>query len=390
MKILVFSSLFPNHTEPDFGVFVKNRMVHVSRIEECDLVVVAPVPYCPPWRIMGKWFKYSQIKRHEVISGVDVYHPRYLLIPKVSMLFHGLMMFIFSVNLVRRLHKTSGFNIIDAHYIYPDCFAGVLLGRLLRLPVAVSARGTDINGFPRFRTIRPLIKFVLDRADQVISVCASLKDAMIDLGCPGEKINVLPNGIDVSRFYLIDKKEARKSLGLSGKQKIILSVGGLIPRKGHHLTIQAMKKIMTIHPDACLVIAGKGEEEATLRDLAAKEGVEKCVAFQGHIPNELLIKWYNAADVFCLASSREGWANVIMESMACGLPVVATNVWGAPEIITSQDVGILVERDTDSIAKALSHALNQKWDRTKIRAHVEKRTWDVVADEVYSVFKRMA
>lgn len=389
MKILVFTSLFPNHLEPDFGVFVKNRMVHVNLVPGCEVVIVAPVPFCPPWRMLGKWFRYSQIKRHEVISGVDVYHPRYLLIPKVSMLFHGLFMFLFSMGLVRMLHKKMGFDIIDAHYIYPDCLAGVLLGRWLKLPVCVSARGTDINDFPKFRTIRPMIKYTLSAAGQVISVCGALKDAMVKLGCPGKKINVIPNGIAVDRFYVTEQKVARRSLGLLENQKIIFSVGGLIPRKGHNLTINAMHEILAAEPNTQLVIAGKGEEEINLKNQVVDQGLKECVTFLGHVPNDQLIQWYNAADVFCLASSREGWANVIMESIACGLPVVATKVWGAPEIITTPDVGILVERNAESIADGLIQALGKTWDKKRIRAHVANRTWQVVAEEVKTVFDRL-
>ncbi len=389
MKILVFTSLFPNHREPDFGVFIKNRMVHVNQLKECNILVVAPVPYCPPWPILGKWFQYSQIKKYETIFGIDVYHPRYLLIPKVSMMVHGLSMFLFSLGLVKKLNKQFDFDLIDAHYIYPDCLAGVLLGKIFKRPVAVSARGTDINDFPKYRTIRPFIKYTLASADRVISVCKALKNAMVEIGCDDEKVHVIPNGIDVDKFYIIDTKRARLGLNLDEKEKIILSVGGLISRKGHHLTINAMKEIIEAEPYARLYIAGKGEQEDALRHLVLQKGLEGYVTFLGHVPNKQLIQWYNAADVFCLASSREGWANVIMESMACGLPVVATKVWGAPEIITNSKVGLLVERNVKSIAENLIKALGKTWEKPLIRSHVEKRTWHVVADEVKSVFKHV-
>ncbi len=389
MKILVFTSLFPNHQEPDFGVFVKNRMVHVNGIKGCKIVVVAPIPFCPPWPIFGKWFKYSQIKRHEVISGVKVYHPRYLLIPKVSMLFHGLLMFIFSMGLVRMLHKKNGFHIIDAHYIYPDCLAGVLLGQCLKLPVCVSARGTDINDFPKFRMIRPMIKYTLSGAEQVISVCGALKDVMVKLGCPDKKISVIPNGIDIDQFFAIEQEDARQNLGLKKKQKIILSVGGLIPKKGHQLIIKAMHKILKAQPNTRLVIAGKGDHETNLKQLVLAHKLKDSVTFLGHVPNYQLIEWYNASNVFCLASASEGWANVIMEAMACGLPVVVTNVSGAPEIITTPDVGILVERNVESIADGLIQALKKNWDKERIRKHVTSRTWQVVAEEVKAVFGQM-
>ena len=150
-----------------------------------------------------------------------------------------------------------------------------------------------------------------------------------------------------------------------------------------------MHEILATEPSAQLVIAGKGEEEINLKNQVVDQGLKECVTFLGHVPNNQLIQWYNAADVFCLASSREGWANVIMESMACGLPVVATKVWGAPEIITTPDVGILVERNVESIAGGLIQALGKNWDKERIRAHVANRTWQVVAEEVKTVFDRL-
>lgn len=117
--------------------------------------------------------------------------------------------------------------------------------------------------------------------------------------------------------------------------------------------------------------------------------LEDRVTFLGHVPNPDLVKWYNAADVFCLASSREGWANVIMEAMACGTPVVATNVWGAPEIITNPEVGLLVERTVESISEGLIKALKKPWNRDAIVDHVSKRTWSVVAGEVRHVFEKV-
>ena len=160
----------------------------------------------------------------------------------------------------------------------------------------------------------------------------------------------------------------------------------MTPLKGHHFTIDAMQNVISEIPEAHLYIAGTGEYEETLKKQVSEKGLDDCVTFLGHVPNKELLKWYNSADVFCLASSREGWANVIMESMACGTPVVATNVWGAPEIITKKEVGILVERNVDSISRGLIDALKRDWEQKLIFEHVSKRTWTVVAQEVKDVF----
>jgi glycosyltransferase involved in cell wall biosynthesis len=389
MKILVFTSLFPNHLNPDSAVFIKNRMFHFAKLDGCEIRVVAPVPYCPPFKVFGYWYEFSQIKSHEIMQGMHVYHPRYLLIPKISMQIHGLSIFLSTIGLIKEIQREFPFDLIDAHYIYPDCFAGMLLGKIFKKPVVVSARGTDINQFSRFKTIRPMIKTTLKHSSYVISVCNALKGVMVKLGADASKTIVIPNGIDTSLFYPEDKNIARQFLSLDNHKKIIFSAGSLITRKGHHLVIDAMEDIIQKFPDTHFYIAGKGIYQQTLEKKISEKRLGAYITLLGHVPNSDLKQWYSAADVFCLASSREGWANVIMESMACGTPVIATNVWGAPEIITTSEVGLLVERNKVSIAEGLIKALNKNWDRKKIREHVSKRTWNIVAQEVKDVFNQV-
>jgi glycosyltransferase involved in cell wall biosynthesis len=359
MKILVYTSLFPNHLNPDFGIFIKNRMFNFAKLDNCQIVVVAPVPYCPPWKRLGRWYEFSKIKKKEVMQGIIIYHPRYLLVPKISMLVHGLSMFLSSIGTIKKIKKEFSFDLIDAHYVYPDGFAGLLLGRYFNKPLVVTARGSDIHQFSQMRFIKPFIKKTLKQSQHNISVCNALGKIMIDLGSPVERIDVIPNGVDIDRFFPVDKKAARKYLSISPTTKVIFSVGSLIPLKGHHLTIEALKEIIKQIPEAHLYIAGKGDYLKALENKISELRLEKFITLLGHVRHTELINWYSAADVFCLASSREGWANVIMESMACGTPVVATNVWGAPEIITDPDVGILVERNPEAISKALIHALKE-------------------------------
>lgn len=386
MRVLVYTSLFPNHLNPDFGIFIKNRMLSFSKLNNCQVVVVAPVPYCPPWKFLGKWYEFSKIKKKEMMQGVMIYHPRYPLIPKISMLVQGVSMFLSSIKTLREINNKFSFDLIDAHYVYPDGFAGRLLSNYFDKPLVVTARGSDIHKFSQMRLIKPFIKHTLKKSQYNISVCNALKKVMLDLGSPVETTSVISNGVDSEKFFPIRKKEARKSLSVFKNAKVILSVGSLIPLKGHHVVIEAMQYIIRETNNIHLYIAGKGDYLGVLENKISKLKLDKNVTFLGHVKNSELIKWYSAADVFCLASSREGWANVIMESMACGTPVVATNVWGAPEIITDPDVGTLVERNPEAISRALIDAFKKKWDREKIIKHVNKRSWSVVAKEVKDVF----
>jgi glycosyltransferase involved in cell wall biosynthesis len=231
-----------------------------------------------------------------------------------------------------------------------------------------------------------MIRFALGHSDKIISVCGALAQEMAAIGIDNGKISIIPNGVDAGRFHLADKKLARGKLSISDESKLLLSVGALIPRKGFHLLLQAFKQLVKQMDGLHLCIIGEGPHRSSLEEQIKIFDLDRYVTLVGECPHEDLPMWYNAADLFCLASSREGWANVIMESLACGTPVVATNVWGAPEILTSHDVGLLVERTPDSIAAGLYDALSKEWDRKRIRAHVAGRTWDAVAREVEQVF----
>jgi teichuronic acid biosynthesis glycosyltransferase TuaC len=382
MRILVFTSLFPNSQLPDFGIFIFQRISHLAQRPGTTVRVVAPVPYFPSWIPSSRWGKYGHLTYEERVENLNVYHPRYPLLPGLLMPLHGFLMFVGSLLLVRRLHRQFRFDCIDAHYVYPDGFAAILLGKMLGLPVFVSARGTDINVFPKFRSIRPLIIWSLRKAAGIVAVSSALKNAMVDLGLPADKIRVIPNGVDTNRFHPIPQQEARQNLGLPQNTKVIVSVASLTEGKNHAVLISAFAKALGDSPNAKLFLIGEGPERTVLQELIGKLRLDENVILAGAKPNQELASWFSAADVSCLVSSREGWPNVIMESIACGTPVVATKVGGVPEIIYSPELGVLTEQDCDSIAAALESALAKTWDREALALHARSRGWTEVASEV--------
>ena len=382
MRVLTFTSLFPNAVEPLLGIFVYQRLAHLARRPGNLVQVVAPVPYFPSWLRGSRWQAKAQVPRHEQFGELTVYHPRYPLLPRVSMPLQGLLMFLGSLSLVRRLHRRMHFDCIDAHYVYPDGFAALLLGKWLRLPVVVSARGTDINLFPSFRLIRPMIRWTLRRAEGIVGVCAALKDAMVELGVPPEKIRVIGNGVDAHRFEPMERRAARDKLGLPRDAPMIVAVGALIPRKGYQFLLPALAAMAPRYPALRLYIVGEGDFRAELENMARRLSLDDRVFLVGSRPNEELSSWYSAADVSCLVSSREGWPNVLLESLACGTPVVATKVWGVPEVLVSPELGIMVDQDSRDIAAELARALETHWDRNALVRHARNRTWEVVAAEV--------
>jgi glycosyltransferase involved in cell wall biosynthesis len=389
MKVLVFTSLYPNNVWPNHGVFVKERMTAFARLNNGNVKVVAPVPYYPSMPF-GSRQGFARVSRREVRDGMDVYHPRFFMTPKVGMALYGLTMFWSVIRTVRRIQRDFDFDLIDAHYVFPDGFAAVLLGRALRKPVVVSARGSDINQFAAFPLIRKCLQITLRRADKVIAVCQALKEAMIKLGTPEEKISVISNGVDTNKFRPMPKDEARTALGLPAGT-MLLSVGGLIPRKGFDVLIRALKILIDEYheKDLYLVIIGDGESRQDLGDLVAALELKDRVRFTGPVPHRDLYAWYSAADLFCLASDREGWPNVILESLACGTPVVATDIWGVPEILVSEEVGLLTKRDDRDIARTIANALSRPWRSESLATFARGHTWARAAQALDRLFREV-
>lgn len=382
MRILTFTSLFPNKIEPVHGIFIAQRISHLAKRPGCNVRVIAPVPYFPSWLGWSRWKVAGQIPRHESVEKLTVDHPRYPLLPKVSMPLQGFCMFLGSIWKARKLNKEKKFDCIDAHYVYPDGFAAVLLGKTLDIPVIVSARGTDVNLFPSFWLIRSLIRWTLKKVAGIIAVSASLKEVIVTLGIPANRVRVIGNGIDPMKFSPVNPREAREHLGLPDTGPIVVSVGSLIPRKGFQFLIPAFAQIVSRFPGLNLYIIGEGKYGDELQALSRECQMQNQIHFVGNIPNIELHLWYSAATLSCLVSSREGWPNVLQESLACGTPVVATRLWGAPEIVSGEELGILVEQNSRAIAAGLEKALSTRWDRAAIARHASQRTWEVVAEEV--------
>jgi teichuronic acid biosynthesis glycosyltransferase TuaC len=384
MHILVFTSLWPNSEQPNLGIFVKNRIAALAQIDGVDVRVVAPVPYFPKSFqspiIPARWRRMARIADREMIAGIRTYHPRHLVTPKVGMAFYSRWMASGAENLLRSLHAERPISLIDAHYVYPDGHAAVLLGERLNIPVVITARGTDINLFSRMPLIRSMIRQTLKRADGVIAVSSALKQRMIELGIEAEKIAVIRNGIDHSIFYPRDQAEARRRLGLTSESQIIITVGALVPLKGIDRLIAAMKLLS--NENIKLYVIGDGPERAVLESQIAKFELTDRVFLPGSRPQQELAEWYSAADLFCLASSREGCPNVVIEAMACGTPVVAADVGGVHELVGPAYGRVISSVTAESLAREIEFALEMDSDRDEIAIQVGMRSWTEVAKEV--------
>jgi glycosyltransferase involved in cell wall biosynthesis len=373
MKILTFSTLYPHAARPNHGIFVETRLRHLLASGRVDSKVVAPVPWFPSSNPrFGEYAVFARAPREEQRCGIDVVHPRYVTVPKVGMSIAPFLLAAGAYSAVKNMIRRGyDFQIIDAHYFYPDGVAAAMIGRWLDIPVVITARGTDINLLPQSAAPRRMILWAARRAAALVTVSAALKAALIHLGVESKKIHVLRNGVDTRLFQPADREAERARLELTGI--VLLMVGNLLAFKGHDVVLRALRGFS----EACLLIIGEGREERNLKGLARALGIQDRVRFLGAMPQQDLAAYYRAADALVLASSREGWPNVLLEAMACGTPVVSTRVGGTPEIVAAPEAGVLAnERSGYGIVEALKRLFQNYPDRKLTRRYAERFGWD--------------
>jgi teichuronic acid biosynthesis glycosyltransferase TuaC len=385
LSILTVSTLFPNPVKPTHGSFVATRLEKLVASGEVAAKVVAPVPWLPSWVRYPPAGRMDLVPRTRLHDGLTVHHPRYFVVPKIGMTLTPHTLFWTLRRTVEKLLAQGGrFDLIDAHYFYPDGVAAVRLAQHFKLPVTVTGRGTDLNLIPEYPTPRRMICEAAAHADGLITVSQALKDRLIELGAARERITVLRNGVDLELFKPMDRDKARASLGLT--RRTLGSVGWLIERKGHHHAIRALSAL----PDTDLLIVGEGPERTGLEQLAVKRGVSDRVRFLGRIDQERLPEIYNAIDALVLASSREGWANVLLEAMACGTPVVASAVWGTPEVVAAPEAGVLMKTlDAQGVIEGITHLFSTKFDRAATRRYAEGFSWEPTTRGQLALFRQI-
>ncbi len=390
-RVLVFTHVFPNASEPNFGVFIKKRMEHVAR--HLPVLVVAPVPWFP---LLHKFRKshITAIPRVETIDGLTVHHPRFFYIPGLLKFLDALFLFCAMLPYLRKLRKSFRFDLIDAHFAYPDGVAAWMLARKFNIPFSVTLRGS-LLAHSRHLLKRLQIRRCLNNADSVISVSLSLSRFVEQAyKIAGSKIQVIPNGIDKTVFKPESQNLARKRLNLPENHKILVTVGGLTKRKGIDRVIRLLPGLQDTMPDILYVVIGgasrEGDERNNLSALVRELELDDTVLFLGPLSHSEIVRWLNAADVFVLLTANEGCANVIMEALACGLPVVTTDVGGNPELIVDGANGFLVELNNhEGVLNSLLTALRSEWKRDDITASINGRTWGKVAAEVMACIDKI-
>jgi glycosyltransferase involved in cell wall biosynthesis len=392
-KIVVFSSLFPSTAQPTAGVFVRERMFNVAK--QLDLCVVSPKPWFP-FQGLLRFFKphfRPCVSAYEVQSGIDVFQPKYFSFPSVFKRWDGFLMALGAWRTLRQLHHRHRIDLIDAHFTYPDGYAATLVGQWLGVPVTITMRGTE-HRHSKNKALCKCMQTACHRAVHIFSVAEDLCHLARRLGVPDGKLQVVGNGVDLDKFKPINKNVARIALGLHRDDVVLISVGGLVERKGYHRVIEIMPELTAAFPTLRLLIVGGATAEGNNRDQLEQQvkdlGMAANVQFLGPKPHDKLADVLSAADVFVLATSNEGWANVFLEAMACGLPVVTTDVGGNKEVVMSEDYGLVVPfGDKSALLHAILNAVQTQWNTQKIMQYAKNNSWHQRVQTLIVKFKEI-
>lgn len=361
MDLIVLSKNYPTNYSSHKGIFVEEQIRATKDKIDGSLTVISPIPWSP--RILWfakKWMEYGKTEKYKVKDGNKVYYPRYLVIPgKLFFPLQGFFMYLSVKALLKKVIKANkNGTILHTHTILPDGLAGTLLKRKFKIPHICTVHGSDINLYPfRNKLSYLLTKYVLKQSDYIVTVSNKLKKKTLLIINAANNTSVIYNGADIEKFKPIPKEVARHKLGMKETNNIILFIGNLKAVKGVNYLLEAFAKLQEDKgKEIRLFLIGDGEEKDKLILLTKSLKIENKVFFFGRRPHSEIPLWLNIADIFVLPSISEGFPTIIPEAMMCGIPVLASNVGGIPEIMTDSKTGYLVEPGN----------INQIKDRVKL------------------------
>ncbi len=383
LDFLTVTSLYPTVSHSQDGVFIQRRLNGL--VEHADVSVLRPVPWFPIYR------PYTAGER-SLQNGIPVYDRRMFYLPKYMKHWDSVWLRRCVEPQLRQRQATSEIDLIDAHFGFPTGVGCFRVGRRLGIPVFITLRGveeTDIQD----KRIGPQLVEALSGCAGVVAVSDSLKAAAVKHGVPANQIRVIPNAVEVDHFRPGDQLAARRRLGLMEKGPIIVAVGSLIRRKRHHVLVQAFREVKERLPTATLVIVGGPAHEPTyprfLRRMIAESGMTESVLLAGPLDPDAIQEWLHAADVFSLATVREGCCNAVLEALACGRAIVTTPAGDNERYVDPPKNGIIVPfDDPDALAQGLCAALECEWDEESISQSVRSRGWCDVARETLEFFEQ--
>jgi glycosyltransferase involved in cell wall biosynthesis len=353
MRVLAVTNLYPNPLQPHRAPFNRHQLRLLGARH--PLRVIAPVAWTDELALARAGT--GRVARAVVLDGLPVEHPRYYFPPKVGRGWYGHCFAASVRGAFRRAVHEFAPDVVFAPWAYPDGWAAVRLARRAGLPVVVQVHGSDVKLLDQFPTRRRRTAEALTGADGVIAVSGDLRDRVVGLGVPADRVAVIYDGVDPQIFHPGDRAAARAAVNLHGgwpAAPVLLFVGNLVAVKGIDVLLHALASSKS---PGRLVVVGAGPERAPLARLAGELGVADRVTFLGSLPQAALPDWYRAADLFVLPSRSEGVPNVLLEASACGTPWVASRVGGIPEMPGHASRRLVPPENPEALTAAIADAL---------------------------------
>ena len=378
MRVLIMTKIFPNRLEPSSSPFNRQQFAALGRL--CDVEILATIPWFPGAWAFRRWSRAGRlldVPADDRIEGLSVHHPRFAFVPRIG---HAISGPLYAASLAKFVLRYRGrIDVLLGSWAYPDGFAAVVLGSLLDVPSVVKLHGSDIDVVSRMSGPRRRLQWALPRAARVVAVSQPLAEAAVALGVSADRVDVVRNGVDSDRFRPRDRGEARRALGESPDVRIVLCIGRLEGDKGAMDLVQAFARTRhRLAPRAKLVMEGDGSDVGECKKAAIELGAD--VEWTGPLPHDQIPRWLAACDILVLPSWHEGTPNVVLEAIACGRRVVATRVGGVPDIIHSDQLGVLVNpKDIPALAAAIQRSLSEDYDPASVTKVANVPDWGTSA-----------
>lgn len=385
LRVLIVTNLFADPFNASRATFNQQQFARLAK--QLDLKVMVPVSWL---EIVRKPLAYRRLKREALERWPFADYVPFWYIPRVGRRLHAVFLFV-SLMLQRLPTLLWGrWDCLFGSWGYPDAVAVAAIARLTGRPMIAKVHGSDVNVFTQEPARRRQICWALGRSAHVVAVSQALATRLVELGVDGRRIAVLYNGVDPSRFYPVPQPQARRELGYAEEDRIILFVGNVQASKGCMELVQAFAKLRQRVPRLKLVFVGAGPQQKALASECSSLGMADDVTFAGRLAHDQIVRWFGAADVFCLPSHAEGVPNVVLEAMACGTPVVATRVGGIPEVLPAYAGVMVPPKNVDALDEALFTALHSTWDRPRIAGHARTFDWDTNVSRLRSLIEDAA
>lgn len=391
-NLLIISSRFPHHHDTAKSVFIYSQIEELKKSFE-KIMIISTTPFTPKYltKFMKPKRRLDSMAKDYNYDNVEVHFTKNIILPNDTLKqIKGIQGYLSSIRILKKTNFKP--DLIHAHFIWPSGFIAMKLNQDLKIPFIVTGHGYDVYELPlRNKYYLKMIKKILSNANHIITVSENIRDIMTkNLSVPTKKIEIISNGFSPKLFHPLDKNKVRKELSLPLDKKIVLSVGNLEEVKGHINMVKAAKQIINNRKDILFLIVGDGEERKKLKKEIEKDNLEQNFKLMGAKPHNEIALWMNACDISVIPSINEAGPAVLFEALACGKPVIGTNVGVIPEILKDNKLGIVVPpEDTNALRDSILNALENNWNVKYIQNCVKNYEWENIAKHIIKLYTRI-